>query len=401
MACSLGRFLRGFASQASSTGAKPKTAVVMLNMGGPRNEAEVGPFLKRLFQDGEIITLGPLQNTLGPFLAWRRTPKIEKQYGKIGGSPIAKWTDLQGQAMCRKLDALSPATAPHKHYIAFRYANPLTEEALVQMKEDGVERAVAFSQYPQHSCTTTGSSLNQLWRECKRMGLHDRFVWSVIDRWPIHSTFIAAVVGRIHEGLAKFPDERSKREAVIVFSAHSLPLKVVERGDQYQQEVGATCQQVMQHLGGSHQYILAWQSKVGPLPWIGPKTGEVLHNLGKRHHKDVLIVPIAFTCDHVETLYEIDVEYKEDAKKAGITNFIRAPSLNDSDILTTAQAEIVAAHLAKNVPNETRQFDLRCHGCINPDICRTVLNPVGERQGPSPVYAGPGGDRPRSDQLQA
>eukprot|EP00808_Paulinella_micropora_P021264 g7773.t1 len=139
----------------------------------------------------------------------------------------------------------------------------------------------------------------------------------------------------------------------------------------------------MEALGYSNQYILAWQSKVGPLPWITPKTGEVLQNYGKRGHKDVLVVPVAFTCDHVETLYEIDIEYRKEAEEidieyrkeaeeidieyrkeaeeAGITNFFRAPSLNGSELLTQAQAELVAAHLQRNVATESRQFDLRCH----------------------------------------
>lgn len=169
-----------------------------------RAQDKVEPFLRNLFQDNEIIPLGPFQERLGAFIASRRSGKIREQYAAIGGgSPIGHWTAVQaclrhsaltihgqGAGMVERLDKISPETAPHKVYTAFRYADPDTEAALTQMKEDGVERAVAFSQFPQFSCTTTGSSLNHLWREQRRLGLGDSFKWSVLDRWPEHPGFI-------------------------------------------------------------------------------------------------------------------------------------------------------------------------------------------------------------------
>ena len=185
----------------------PKTAIVMLNMGGPNDLDETGPFLSNLFNDGEIIQLGPLQNYLGPWIAHRRTPKVRKQYDEIGGrSPIRIWTEKQGQGMVEILDKISPETAPHKHYIMFRYAAPLTEETLLQMKADGVTRAIAFSQYPHWSCTTSGSSMNHLWRELKRLNMGDDFEWSLIDRWPLHDGFLNAVKKRITIGLEQFDE---------------------------------------------------------------------------------------------------------------------------------------------------------------------------------------------------
>lgn len=148
---------RFFSSAAAgSSASRPPTAIVMMNMGGPPKSEEAGKFLERLFSDKMIINLGPMQ-FLGPWIARRRTEKVAKQYAEIGGSPIRKWTELQGKELCALADKLSPATAPHKPYVMFRYADPLTEETLLEMKKDGVERAVAFSQYPQYSCTTTGS----------------------------------------------------------------------------------------------------------------------------------------------------------------------------------------------------------------------------------------------------
>lgn len=150
---------------------------------------EVKPFLTNLFHDSDLIPLGPMQKYMAPWIARRRTPQIEKQYTDIGGgSPIGKWTKLQGEMMVELLDELSPSTAPHKAYTAFRYAEPLTEACLAEMRKDGVKRAVAFTQYPQYSCSTTGSSLNELHRALKatngRVEGEEPIEWSVIDRWP-------------------------------------------------------------------------------------------------------------------------------------------------------------------------------------------------------------------------
>ena len=151
---------------------------------------EVHDFLKNLFSDGDLIPL-PFQKQLAPWIAKRRTPQIEQQYTDIGGgSPILQYTKLQGEEMCKLLDELSPETAPHKSYVAFRYARPLTDEAAREMKADGVKRAVAFTQYPQYSCSTTGSSLNELYRRGKAGEIGDGVEWSVIDRWGMHPGFV-------------------------------------------------------------------------------------------------------------------------------------------------------------------------------------------------------------------
>lgn len=178
----------------------------MLNMGGPSTVRtlflprrfrhsivsqlpETQDFLKNLFSDGDLIPL-PFQSVLAPLIARRRTPKIEEQYAAIGGgSPILKYTNIQGERMAKLLDELHPATAPHKHYVAFRYARPLTDETARQMKADGVKRAIAFTQYPQYSCSTTGSSLNELYRRGKAGEVGD-VEWSVIDRWGTHPGFV-------------------------------------------------------------------------------------------------------------------------------------------------------------------------------------------------------------------
>lgn len=364
---------------------KPPTAILMMNMGGPSTLDEVGDFLSRLFHDRELIQL-PFQSRLAPLIARRRTPKIVAQYAKIGGgSPILRWTRTQGQAMASMLDELSPQTAPHKAYTAFRYARPLTEEALDEMKADGVTRAVAFTQYPQYSCSTTGSSLNELYREIqkrKEKGAEEGNIqWSVIDRWPTYPGLVDAFVKRLRDVLQTYPVE--KRDKIpIMFSAHSLPMQIVSgRGDPYPAEVAATVAAVMTKLGWSNPYRVTWQSQVGPSSWLGPQTSDTVKGWAKQGYKDAIAVPIAFTQDHIETLYELDQELAEEAEEHGM-HLKRAESLNDEPIFLRALADITASHLSAfsstpdsdvgqhvwNQGNTSRQMQLRCPGCVNP-VC--------------------------------
>jgi ferrochelatase len=227
----------------------------------------VHDFLSRLFHDGDLIPL-PAQRFLAPIIAKRRTPKIEAQYTAIGGgSPILRWTREQGRQMCELLDELRPQSAPHKPYVAFRYAQPLTETALAEMRADGVQRAIAFTQYPQYSCSTTGSSLNELYqqsvagrrrgkgnREKEEWGGNGEVEWSVLDRWPTNGGLVDAFAQNVKTALQRIPAER-RDKTVLLFSAHSLPLEIVNRGDPYTAEVAATVYAVMQQLGFSNPYV--------------------------------------------------------------------------------------------------------------------------------------------------
>ncbi|TFK44703.1 hypothetical protein BDQ12DRAFT_593438 [Crucibulum laeve] len=337
----------------------------MMNMGGPSTVAETYDFLRNLFSDGDLIPL-PFQRVLAPAIARRRTPQIEQQYADIGGgSPILRYTKLQGEGMAQLLDELHPETAPHKAYVAFRYARPLTDETAKQMKADGVKRAIAFTQYPQYSCSTTGSSLNELYRRGKAGDL-EGIEWSVIDRWGTHPGFIEAVARNIETALAKF-DESKRKDTVLLFSAHSLPMSVVNRGDPYVMEVSASVSAVMDRLGYSNPYRLVWQSQVGPSAWMGMQTGEALKGLARLGKKQVVLVPIAFTSDHIETLYELDLEYAKEAREHGI-EVHRAESLNDSPVFIRALADIAAQHLRNCAAGKgpvSIQLGLRCPGCTN------------------------------------
>lgn len=348
--------------------------MVFMNMGGPSTTDEVEAFLSRLFADGDLIPLGRLQPYLGPLISKRRTPKIQKQYAEIGGgSPIRKWSEYQCTEMCKLLDKINPESAPHKPYVAFRYADPLTEEMYTKLLDDGFGRgrggrAVAFTQYPQYSCSTTGSSLNELWKWRNRLegkranGDVDptgTVQWSVIDRWPTHPGLVEAFAKNIEAQLATYPEEK-RSSAVLLFSAHSLPMSVVNRGDPYPAEVAATVHAVMQRLNFSNPYRLCWQSQVGPSAWLGAQTSDTVQEYVKRGHTDIVLVPIAFTSDHIETLYELDLEVMEDA--GHLPGVKRAESMNGNPVFIEALADIAKTHLQKD-EKCSMQMTLRCQGC--------------------------------------
>ncbi|KAF2030792.1 ferrochelatase-domain-containing protein [Setomelanomma holmii] len=362
----------------NAAGSKGPTAMVFMNMGGPSTTDEVHGFLSMLFADKDLIPLGPLQNYIGPYIARRRTPKIQKQYAEIGGgSPIRKWSEYQAAEMCKILDKTSPETAPHKPYVAFRYANPLTEDTYKQLIADGFGggkggRAVAFTQYPQYSCSTTGSSLNELWKWRQRLegkqatdgevDAEGAIKWSVIDRWPAHPGLVEAFAQLIEKKLLEYPPER-RDNVVLLFSAHSLPMTVVNRGDPYPSEVAATVHAVMARLGHNLKYRLVWQSQVGPQPWLGAQTSDTVKEYMKKGQTDMLLIPIAFTSDHIETLYELDKEViGEDAE--GHEGVKRVDSLNDHPVFIKALADIAKAHLASGRA-VSKQMTLRCPKCTS------------------------------------
>jgi protoporphyrin/coproporphyrin ferrochelatase len=296
--------------------------------------------------------------------------------------------------MCKLLDEMSPETAPHKPYVAFRYANPLTEEMYHKLLADGFGngkggRAVAFTQYPQYSCSTTGSSLNELWKWRQRLegkasgesglsgsGNDGTINWSVIDRWPVHPGLVDAIALNIEDQLATYAEE-VKKDVVLLFSAHSLPMSVVNRGklpaksfvasgskfksgDSYPAEVAATVYAVMQRLNFSNPYRLVWQSQVGPRAWLGAQTSHTVENYIAKGQTNLILVPVAFTSDHIETLYELDEEViGESGHKDSIR---RSESLNGSPVFIQALADIAKAHLESG-ETCSKQMSLRCPGC--------------------------------------
>ncbi|CAO1435178.1 unnamed protein product [Diamesa hyperborea] len=362
----LSQFFKNFSVSAISAN-KPKTAILMLNMGGPQHIDQVHDYLLRIMTDRDMIQL-PVQSQLGPWIAKRRTPEVQKKYNEIGGgSPILKWTDLQGELLCKQLDKVSPESAPHKSYTGFRYVNPLTEDVLEKIENDGPERVVIFSQYPQYSCATSGSSFNSIYTHYKNKKLPNTNIkWSMIDRWATHPLLVKTFVERIQTELDAFPADKRK-DVTLLFSAHSLPLRAVNRGDAYPSEVGATVNAVMKELKNCNPYCLVWQSKVGPLPWLEPFTDDAIKAYAKQGRKNFILIPIAFVNEHIETLHELDIEYcKELAEEIKLDGVIRrAIAPNDHPVFIDALTDVVHQHL-KSDQKINPKFLTRCPHCVNP-----------------------------------
>lgn len=344
---------------------KPKTGILMLNMGGPTKIEDVSDYLHRIMTDREIINL-PMQSKLGPLIAKMRTSSVQKKYQEIGGgSPILKWTQSQGELLCKQLDQVSPETAPHKYYVGFRYAEPLTEDALQEIAEDGAEHTIIFSQYPQYSCATSGSSFTTIYKYFKNRELPKDMKWSIIDRWATHPLLIRTIAKKIQEELSQFPNS-VRDDVLILFSAHSLPLKAVLTGDAYPSEVGATVAMVMQELNFCNPYTLVWQSKVGPIPWLAPLTHEAIKAYVNKGKKNFLLVPVAFVNEHIETLHEMDIEYcQELAESVGAEQIRRSAAPNDDPLFIDALTDIVITHLKSKRPVNPK-FLTRCPFCTNP-----------------------------------
>jgi len=358
------------------TGAGTPIGIVLLNLGGPPDQAAVQPFLYRLFSDREIIQLpgGPLgQKLLARLIARARGREVRRNYRAIGGgSPILSLTTAQARALETALNR--PAERPEtgvaagsppdgRHHagangtrfavsIAMRYWHPTSDEALTGLVERGISRAVALTLYPQYSTATTGSSWNELLRAARRLGLESRLRLSCIDRYPIEPAYLEAVAATVLEGLARFPEEL-RSSVVLLFSAHGLPVRFIERGDPYEREIHATRDGVLAHLrrhGVENRWELAYQSRTGPVRWLDPSTDVVIRELGQQKVRSVLVIPIAFVSDHIETLYEVDQLFAEEARHAGIEHYRRTRMLNDDPAYIAALASMVRRHLEETEP---------------------------------------------------
>lgn len=318
-----------------------KTGILLLNLGGPDTLDAVRPFLTRLFTDREIIKLpgGPIgQAVIGRMIAMSRTKEVQRNYEKIGGgSPIVRWTTLQGRGVVERLRALGHDV---EFAMAMRYWNPTTDAALDTLERAGVERLVSLTLYPHYSMATTGSSVAELLRVMKRR--KTTLPLERIDRWYDHPGYLDALALRTKEALAQFPPGATP---TILVSAHGLPKHFIEAGDPYCDHIKATMEGVLARLP-QLPHTLAYQSRVGPVEWIGPSTEETLPRLAREGVRDLLVLPISFVSDHVETLYEVDLLYGDQARALGITNFRRVESLNDYPPFLDALADLLATRLA-------------------------------------------------------
>ncbi|HYA38939.1 MAG TPA: ferrochelatase [Candidatus Methylomirabilis sp.] len=297
-------------------------AVVLCNLGGPDSLESVRPFLFNLFSDPDIFRL-PLgfltQRPFAALIARRRAPEAAKGYAAIGGkSPILEFTRAQAEALA---PGLGDGFDVH---VCMRYWHPLTGEVVAMLKSKNYSRVILLPLYPQYSITTSGSSYNEFMRQCERQ--HYRPAVTLVRQWYDQPDYQGAIVEMVRAEAQKFPDPDPKH-IELLFSAHGLPRKIVDQGDPYERQIRATYDALRAHLGWPHT-TLCYQSRVGPLEWLRPYTDDVIREKAAAGVKQMLVYPIAFVSDHVETLFELGITYAEIARAQGIAHYRVVPALN-------------------------------------------------------------------------
>mmetsp|Transcript_30975 Transcript_30975/g.56157 ORF Transcript_30975/g.56157 Transcript_30975/m.56157 type:complete len:476 (+) Transcript_30975:108-1535(+) len=337
----------------------PKVGVLLLNLGGPETGKDVEGFLYNLFADPDIIRLppllSPLQNLVALLISKRRAPKSRIAYDSIGGgSPILQYTRAQADLMVKSLSDRYGIEA--KSYIGMRYWYPFTEEALDEIRADGINALVILPLYPQFSISTSGSSLRVLQEEfAKRSDLYgpQKMFHTVIPSWYDRPGYVKSVANLIQNELDSFSPEEiqegtSEKQPIpkhILFSAHGVPASYIEAGDPYKAQIVDCVERIKALLPSEEDGVkvhLSFQSRVGPVEWLRPYTDDVLPSLGEQGVKNLVVVPISFVSEHIETLEEIDIEYRELAEESGITNWRRSPALNTDATFIDDMADMVA-----------------------------------------------------------
>lgn len=316
-----------------------RVGVLLLNLGGPDQPDDVRPFLFNLFSDPEIIRLPfPwMQKPLAWLISTLRFQKSQENYKQIGGgSPLRRITEEQAIALQERLQQKGEET---QVYVGMRYWHPFTEEAIAKIKRDQIERLVILPLYPQFSISTSGSSfrlLEQIWQEDP--ALH-RIDYTAIPSWYHRPGYIRAMAQLIAAELDHSPNPD---QVHIFFSAHGVPISYVqEAGDPYQREIEDCTRLIMEALNRPNAHTLAYQSRVGPVEWLKPYTEDAIPELAAQGVQDLLVVPISFVSEHIETLQEIDGEYRELAEHSGIQNFYRVPALNTHPVFIEDLADLV------------------------------------------------------------
>jgi ferrochelatase len=311
------------------------TAVFLMNLGGPRNLAEVEPYLYELFTDVLPAGLGPLRKPLAWLIANRRAPSSAEKYQLIGGrSPLVERTEEQARALQA---ALGPGFTAH---LAMRCGHPNTEEGVREALAAGAERAVALPLYPQWANATTRSSLGELRRAWPR----GKPLVEVCT-WHDHPGWLDALAATVREAVAQVPAQARGR-LLVVFSAHGLPLAEVKKGDPYPAYVEASARGAAERCGlAASEWLVTYQSRVGPMKWLGPDTVEYLEKNSRG--MAVVTVPVAFVSEHLETLYDLDILAKEAAEKGGASFYARALAVAVRPAFIAALADIVRTAIVK------------------------------------------------------
>jgi protoporphyrin/coproporphyrin ferrochelatase len=320
-----------------------RVGVILFQLGGPDTLEAIQPFLYNLFSDPDIIDF-PFarigRKPLAKLISTTRARKVEHHYSTIGGgSPIRRHTERQARAL--ETELRDQGIDAHC-FVAMRYWHPFTREAIAQLRTAECDEVVLLPMYPQYSSTTTGSSLNEWQRLFK-----DDVPVHCVETFYRNTIYLDALVEKVNEALSRFPvPERTE----IVFSAHSIPMSVVEKGDPYQHQIEETVRLLMERGEWRNHHRLCYQSKVGASRWLQPSLHQTLRQLSSEKVREVCIVPVAFVSDHVETLGEIDHEARHEAHRLGITQFEMSSGLNDSPKFIQALGQIVQQALVHPVP---------------------------------------------------
>ena len=325
------------------------TAILLFNLGGPDDLAAVEPFLVKLFSDREIIELplgAAMQPLMARLIAKMRGPSVRSNYQRIGGgSPQLRITRAQADALAARLNG-GPGAGQFEVFIGMRYSQPSIGDALDAIASRGLRRIVTLTLFPHYSKATTGSSLNEFERVLAqpRWRNHD-FDVTHIESYPDDGRYLDAMAETVLDAWHAIPVERRER-TVILFSAHGLPQKFIDEGDPYVEHVEATREGILRRLNLPNRQLLAYQSRTGPVKWLGPGTEDVIAELGREGVRDLFIVPLSFVSDHIETLYEVDMLFRDEAERVGITGYYRPAALNTSRLFIEALAGLVSDHLA-------------------------------------------------------
>jgi protoporphyrin/coproporphyrin ferrochelatase len=311
----------------------PHTGVLLLNLGGPDSLEAVEPFLYNLFNDPFLIRIpflkGPLRRWFARTVSRRRAPHVKQLYAEIGGrSPIGPLTEEQGRNLEQELHE------GYRCYVAFAAWKPYIREAVERARRDGVRRLIGVSLFPQWCSATTESVFFDLRKAAASAGLP----LLEVDRYPEDPLYLDAMAETVQEGLRRFP-EPSKVH--VLFSAHGVPVSIIKKGDPYEREINATVKGIVSRLPKEQQWSLSYQSKVGPVKWLTPATIDHLGALAAKQVSDVLVIPVAFVSDHIETLHEQRILLRDVALKAGIRRYEVANALNGSRLYARALAQLV------------------------------------------------------------
>ena len=339
-----------------------KRAVVLFNLGGPDCPEAIEPFLFNLFNDGAVVRLpAPLRWPIARTIARLRAPTAAGIYDKIGGgSPLRANTELQARALEKRL---GPGT---RVFIAMRYWHPFADETARAVKEWGATEILLLPLYPQFSTTTTASSLRDWHRASRRVGI--AMPSRAICCYPDEPRFVAAIAAEVRKIVRPWRGDGEKR---ILFSAHGLPERI-GREDPYPWQVAQTVTAIRDALGHDLEGIdsvLCYQSRIGPLKWLGPSIGDEIRRAGAQR-VSVLVVPIAFVSEHSETLVELDVEFRHLAGAVGVPTYLRAPAVGTHDAFIAGLADLVERGFAQTVPIANGNGGRLCPASLSSCPCR-------------------------------